>query len=337
MSYGRRLSDTVAVVRSYNNVHIVTLVGLLLSYNLGKVFVVINSALDMGSTKKWLEHINDPRLELIEIEENYSWSIALNQALMNLMIHNATAPGRGDRQFRFIFNVSVEAKFTKEQIEKMLDAATDDPEVTVVGTSFKGKQKGSEVPLGRSYRHPRNTGMLIRIENLGAFIPSFDTRCDAIGGMEDIDFVLRMLALSNFKYLMLDLKVELIIGAHHNQEIKEEREQEAMENIIAHWRTRAPVIGSKYRERVEDAIYAMDLEPGLNQPLKKGALVTWNEDALKRIQTGKNRDYLDRALVCEGAILELVNDFNPGDREVLVSNGSGNFTANPKSLRPINK
>jgi hypothetical protein len=253
-----KLRSTVAVVRSFSNPNVAKLIEKLLGYGLGKVVVVVNAPNDKGATPGFLGQIKDDRLAILEMHEGYSWANALNLAMMSVMIHNTAARARQEQKLRFVLNVSVEALFTKEHIEQMLDTATDNPQVAVVGTSFKGKQNGNWISLGRSYRHPRNTGMLIRIEALGQIIAGFDARCDGIGGMEDIDFILRMLALSSLTYEMLDLEVPLIVGTNYHQPTKEEREQSAMDQIIIFWTNLFPA-GSTEHLRIWHAIEKMGL------------------------------------------------------------------------------
>lgn len=254
-----RLLATVAVVRSYNNSHIAKCVGQLLSYGLGMIIIVINGALDKGSTKGYLGGmLQDNRVKLLEMADGYSWSNAINLAITSIAIHNTAVKSRGEDGFRFVFNVSVEALFTKKQFEEMLDEISDHTDVGVVGTSFRGLQNRRDVSLGRSYRHPRNTGMLIRIEMFGGMF-GFDARCDAFGGMEDIAFVLAMLVMTSFKYKMLDLGVNLVVGVNYHQLTKEQREQAAMKKIIAFWRSLFNE-GSVERQRIESAVAFMRLE-----------------------------------------------------------------------------
>ncbi len=255
-----KLSATVAVIRSYNNKHVTTQVKNLLTAGIGRVIVVTNGPADKGATPGYLGTlVNDVRVQIIEMTEGYSWANALNVALKAIQMANVSRRISWYPEFRFILNVSVEAQFTRAHLEAMLDAATDDRMIGVVGTSFEGRLDGNLVDLGRSYRHPRNTGMVIRLEAFGAMLGGFDARCDGMGGMEDIAFVLEMLALSNLQYKMTDLQVPLILGQHHHQPTKEEREQGAMDKILAFWRNLFPQ-NSPERERIDSAIATMGLD-----------------------------------------------------------------------------
>ncbi len=252
-----KLSSTCAIVRSFNNKYVEKQVRSLSAMGIGKIIVVTDAARDKGATRHFLgAHLENGRVQLIEMQEGYSWANALNIALMAVRMANIR-----DRKlrFRFVFTVSVEAKFTAEHVERMLDAATDDESVGVVGTTFEGRQDGNVVSLGRSYRHPRNTGMLIRIEAFGFLFGGFDARCDRIGGMEDIDFVLDMIAVADLRYVMLDLGVPLVLGNHYHQPSKEIREREAVDSIIAHWRSLFPN-GTPERDRIEIAIDCMGID-----------------------------------------------------------------------------
>jgi hypothetical protein len=249
---------SAAVVRTYNNKHITKQVGFLLGLGFRFVFVVVDVAQDKGSTTLsggWLEkYRHDTRLKIIEIHQGYSWSNALNICIEHIFIHNFSST---NEKIDFIFNCSVEAGFIENALKLMFDKFKVS-NIGVVGTSFRGILDGNEISLGRSYRHPRNTGMIIRVDvfqNVGRF----DQWCDQIGGMEDIDFILRMLSASNWTYEHLDFEVRLIVGQNHNQAIKEGREQDAMDRIILRLRSLFPP-ETTVRKRIEQAIKKMGLE-----------------------------------------------------------------------------
>lgn len=231
MLYLKYLNKTVAVVRSFNNAAVVKQIRALRSL-LPCIIVVTDAPRDKGATRAWLTELNDPCVHLIEMESGYTWSNALNRALHHIVHLNTSR----EQPFEFVFNVSVEAQFKKEDVATML-AEFADEQVGTVGTSFQGVQEGNLISLGRSYRHPRNTGMLIR---LSAFSQpmlqlGFDPFCDGIGGMEDVDFIYRMCVFSELKSVMLDRQVRLIVGKHYNQADKEVRERQAMEKIFARY------------------------------------------------------------------------------------------------------
>lgn len=251
-----RLDQTAAILRSYNNKFVQKQVSNLCNAGIGKIIVVTDGNKDKGATRGFLGgFIEAGHVQLIEMHEGYSWANALNIGFKAVFMANV----RERNRFRFVMNISVEAQFTRQHLEAMLDAAINDPKVGVVGTSFEGRQDGNIISLGRSYRHPRNTGMLVRIEAFGPLMGGFDARCDAIGGMEDIDFLLGMLALSEYSYTMLDLQVPLIVGANYHQPSKETREQEAMDKIVLHWRSLFPTHTDE-RQRIESAIQRMALD-----------------------------------------------------------------------------
>jgi len=255
-----KMQSTAVVIRSYNNRHVAKAVKNYLTIGVGRVIIVVNTSADKGATRGFLgTTAQDPRVQVIEMTEGYSWSNALNRALMAIQMANVGKRQRGETEFRFVLNASVEALFTADHLAAMLDAATDDPRIGVVGTSFQGRQDGNRISLGRSYRHPRNTGMLVRIEAMGVMSAGFDNRCDDLGGMEDIDFTLRMISLSGLRTEMLDLNVPLVVGVHYDQRTKEQREQAAMDNIVANWRSLF-TLGTEERDRIEAVISEMGLE-----------------------------------------------------------------------------
>lgn len=255
-----KLAATAAVIRSFNNPHVTKQVRNLLTYGIGKIVVVTDASRDMGSTRGFLGSLLDEgRVELHEMATGYSWSNALNLGLHVIQMANAESAATGKPAFRFVLNTSVEALCTKKHLEAMLDMATDDPDIGIVGTSFVGKQNGNVVDFGRSYLHPRNTLMLIRLEAFAAVFAGFDPRCDSMGGMEDINFLLAILVLTTLRYEMLDLRVPLVVGAHWDQPTKERREQAAMDQIIAMWRSFFPT-GTPQRDRIERAIARMGID-----------------------------------------------------------------------------
>jgi hypothetical protein len=98
--------------------------------------------------------------------------------------------------------------------------------------------------------------MLVRLSVFGVALNCFDSLCDEWGGMEDIDFVLGMIAMSTYHYEMLDLRVPLVVGVHYDQAKKEAREQEAMDRIIYRWRALFPVDSPEFA-RINGAILKM--------------------------------------------------------------------------------
>ena len=249
-----KLKNVAAVIRTYNNPHVGKAVKNMLAFGLGKVIVVVNGTLDKGSTRGYLDTLAyDHRVAVIEMHEGYTWSNALNRALSAIRLVNAELEASSRPTFKYILNVSVEAQFHRVYLETMVDGFGADLDgIAVVGTTFQGIQDGNKIDLGRSYRHPRNTGMMLKLSALDAFCNSFDNWCDEIGGMEDIEFVLRLKAFTDKTVKMLDLRVPLIVGKHYHQPTKEEREREAMQKIVARMRS--------FRDRIEDVIREMRLE-----------------------------------------------------------------------------
>lgn len=264
-------SECVGIVRSYSNSNIVKAVKRGFEAGLGKIIVVINKKADNGSTVAWLEEacfVQSEKLEVIELEE-YSWSKALNAALRMIKINNLYLEASGRNAFKYILNFSVEVLFESDHVQKLISAFGKYLKAGVVGVRFQAKKFAkdtNDVQLGRSYNHPRNTFMCLSLERLGNFLQLFDEMCDNIGGMEDIEFILRMLVYTGLDSVMLeDIKVPLIVGAHHNQAKKEEREQSAMDKIIAHYRKiysgmELSETGKMLKNRIEETITSMQLE-----------------------------------------------------------------------------
>lgn len=258
--FEKSIKATAPVLRTYNNKFVTKQVSNLLEIGVGKIIIVTNAAQDKGSTKGYLGNIiHDPRIQIIEMFDGYTWTSALNAGLAAIQMDNAEAEANNGNVFRFILNISVEARIEEPDLKIMLAAAIKDPMVAVVGTSFNGLQGNNVISLGRSYRHPRNTCMLLKIGAFGPFFAGFNPMCDDNGGMEDIEFILHMRAVSNLKVAHLDLEIPLIVGVHHDQATKEKREQEAMDKFITWWRSRFAE-GSPQRQRIEAVITEMGIE-----------------------------------------------------------------------------
>jgi hypothetical protein len=223
--------ETVAVVvRTYNNnPDSAKAVKRALDNGVGHVIVVVNAhdEATLGNVANWCASLADQylgRLSIIEMKAGYSWSNALNLGIERVRLHNMHARLARHAQIEHVLNVSVEALWESSDLQQMLEATHRGAHV--VGTTFVGKQHGNIVLLGRSYRHPRNTMMLVSrraIEEVG----SFDATCDLLGGMEDFQYLLRC-HVAGLMVEQLDLGVTLLVGKHHDQEVKETREREAM-------------------------------------------------------------------------------------------------------------
>ena len=158
--YIKRLQNTAVIIRTYCNAQISKQVGNLLSYGVGLIVVVINSSEDCKSTIGYLGDLkNHKRVRIIEMCDGYTRSNALNRAMMSIKMSNLDK--KTNDQMRYILNCSVEVLLKKHQLESMLDAASDNPDCGVVGTTHQGLLNNTSVTLGRSYSHPKNTCMLI--------------------------------------------------------------------------------------------------------------------------------------------------------------------------------
>jgi hypothetical protein len=233
------LRATTAIIRCNNNKHIKGAVLRYVQMGLGKIIVVVDGQKDLGATIGFISDVIDlkkvKQVQILTMNTGYSWANALNLGIKAIQLHNVKARMLNEPQIRHIFNVSVEANFNDVHVIEMLHQLNLYSDVGVVGTSFEGKLDGNYFNLGPSYRHPRNTGMMIRLDALAAMYGTFDARCDAYGGMEDIDFILGLIALTGMRYLMLDMKVPLVVGKFYHQPDKQAREEKAMDNIITDW------------------------------------------------------------------------------------------------------
>lgn len=226
-----KLSKIVAVLRSYNNSAVIRQIKNLRSF-IPYVIVVTNTTKDNELTSGLISELNDPNVQLVKMGDEYSWSSALNRALEEIDSINL----QNDNKFEYVFNVSVEALFEERHLVAMLKEFRSS--VGIVGTSFMGIKYGKEITLGASYKYPRNTGMLIYLPAFAGElheIRKFDLFCDGIGGMEDVDFVLRASKDGGIEASVVDLKVPLILGIHYDQEEKEKRENKSLEAIFARY------------------------------------------------------------------------------------------------------
>lgn len=225
-------NSVVAVLRCFANANVTKQVDNLLTF-LSKVVVVVNEAIDKGSTIGWLaKYKNDRRVTILSITEGYTWVSALNAGLNQIILENNLRRALGEDPYSIVFPVSVEAKFTIEDAKRMF-YLFDDSTIGIVGTTFQGMQSSNKIELGPSYRHPRNTGMMIRLNLFQEpGMGFFDKFCDDAGGMEDLMFVVQMQALTRYRMKMVDQKVPLIVGVNYNQTVKEQREYQAMCKVV---------------------------------------------------------------------------------------------------------
>jgi hypothetical protein len=241
---------------------------------------MVNSQRDDGFTRKHLSHLlelyssnkqeiqeaqgkkqkHNCNIQIMEMDAGFSWTNALNLAMLTAFTENSCCNEKID----FIFNISVEALFTIDQFHQMLKCFDESKSIIAVGTTFKPVYpNGISLPLspnqittlGKSYNNPRNTGMLVRISSLQkeqGDMCYFDSFCDNINGMEDFDWLVRLIVLHpDLEFKMLDLKVDLLIGINFNQQGKEQREMDAIEMIIKRWKM---IKNTKTEQRIENAI-----------------------------------------------------------------------------------
>lgn len=171
------------------------------------------------------------RIVLLPMCQGWTWSNSLNYGFDEIRRHNLKAIAQGKPTIDFVLNASTETLLDPEHVDAMLAEIVTDEQFGAVGATLVGRMNGNTVNLGRSYLHPRNTMMLVRFtayQDIGGYSP----RCDVLGGMEDLEWLVR-LAEAGGKWSQLDLKVPIIIGENHHQPTKEKRENEAITKILA--------------------------------------------------------------------------------------------------------
>jgi len=227
---------------------------------------MVNTPKDDGFTRKQISEIlidyseqnkqqkpdgiNRTVVELVDMEIGYTWTNALNYAMFLALAQNSCLKKNdieNENGFKFILNISVEAILTKLNLNKMINAFNESENIVVVGTTFKpiypqdsDQQQQKIIELGSTYKNPRNTCMLIKLNSLrnNCGLSSFEAWCDNINGMEDFYFLIQMLILNeNAEFKMLDLKTELLIGINFNQKEKQEREMKAIELIVSRFKS----------------------------------------------------------------------------------------------------
>ena len=245
---------TAVVVRTYNNELIRKQVRRFLDFGYEHIFVVVNVKEDRGSTSSrggyLREYWEDHRIIILEVYEGYSWSTALNQALIPIQFIASAAKAQNQPGIEFVFNCSVEALFEESHLSAMYSAIASS-DIGVVGTTFDGRSQGNPVELGASYGHGRNTGLLIKLSTIKE-VGFFDSWCDQNHGQEDMDFILRMHIVSNLRAVILDLKVPLLLK-HYDPTVKQANEREALRRIVRRFRSYFPA-GSELASRIENAI-----------------------------------------------------------------------------------
>jgi len=235
------------------------------------VVVVVNELMDEGSVVRDLKDAGLLESEWLKIiGHNYSgkaWSKELNLGLNLAKVHNLSSEAKGREKFKYVINFSVETLFEPVHVEAALNSFTKYENAGVIGTSFLAKKYLTDenvIKLGRSYNHPRNTFMAINIERLGHFWWSFNIELDEKRGMEDLYFIFEMLLHTGLDSVMLDLQIPLIVGAHYNQGVKQENEEEAMRGIVKHFRSLFKNVitdtGKEILSSIEAVIAEMRLE-----------------------------------------------------------------------------
>lgn len=264
--------QTCVIIRSYKNDAIKKSITRALDSSFGLVMVVTRALEDEGRTECWIEEVlqsrqeDRDRVKLLSIGKSYSWSTALNAALKELKFINRRRKREGMWTYEYVFNCSVEAVYDKSQANYMLSCFID-PTVGVVAPQYRLMKHGNPVDMGIGYNHPRNTAMIVR-RSVFDEIGDFDHRCDDHNGVEDLMFILEMMVFSDYRYVITDFQMKILVATWTVQEKKNVAEYEAMLWIV---QTLRETYGqdSEAFTAVEQAIGDMNLD----MLLKQGAIL----------------------------------------------------------------
>jgi hypothetical protein len=233
---GALFGSTLAVVRGYNNEQAVDVTEDLIKRGITVVF----SGPPCEKTDAW---IRDKGLEtsplLIRVNiDDYKrtperlydlWCEGLNAGVEVLKMDAS--------KFKYFLPVSGEVLFSEEDLVALYEHMEFNSNVGVTGVTFAAEMPdGTPVALGLSYSmRPRNTFCMWRTSVFtdvdSPLTEGFDTRCNAKMGMEDYHACLKLLMDTSYDVAFLNLKVSLRVGVNHDQNVKELREEAAMQRI----------------------------------------------------------------------------------------------------------
>lgn len=238
------LGKVVVVIRAYNNRYVARAVETLLEMGLGRVIVVTHKREDKGATKGWLDTlIRRPEVRLTVLElDNYSWTAGLNLAIrVTLELNAARVEIGGLEPYEYLMPISVEAKPKLHHLAAMVDNLEANPQLGLVGITFRGLKDRNEVDLGVSYNHPRNTLAVWRLDVFRR-LGEFGAFSDEFGGQEDIAKLVEMELDGHYTWTRLYSDgahpVDLLVDIHYDQGGKEAREEASIMRHFAHYRAR---------------------------------------------------------------------------------------------------
>jgi len=228
--------DVFCEIRTFNNNRRTVMAAKrAINRGVGALFVSINAKNpdDRGLVRQELMDsaiVRSFRGDLI-IEEDkttWTWCNALNRGV-------DLAQEMGKPLF---LSMSVEAEISQETFNRMIHIFNEMSDIGAVGTSFSGYKLAEEtnafVPydLGRTYKNNlRNTCAMWRTDVFQR-VGKFDPTCDATGGMEDTDLVVRMQVEAGLDFYVLHDNTLLLLPGYHDQAVKEKREIEAVLAIV---------------------------------------------------------------------------------------------------------
>jgi hypothetical protein len=230
----KKYSDTVGLILTHNNSHIVGAVERLFEAGISDVVVVIDEMLDQGSTVEWLHEVKPVKGCRLHVRSEVR-ARSLVREMMDVGFSAArgqkVTEARGSRA-KYVLCVAAETLVQPGHVIRMHETMESPAEegglpCGVVGIGFEGVVHGNKVVLGRTHSFPR---LACSLFNLDALNHGFRNR-SCTEGCEDFEFLVYMLS-EGIDYRMVPEKVRLIVGQHHHVATLARREEELMEKIL---------------------------------------------------------------------------------------------------------
>jgi hypothetical protein len=226
--------DTVCIIRTFNNAIGPTLAAVRRAFanGIARVILVVNDE-DGGHRESFsdqatcvLQEEFKGRLWVIRIQDGYGWASAFNAAFVLLRSWDLVPP-----RFPYVLFASTPVEWTSGHLSRMRRAMAGLR--GAVASTFSGVRGRSRetCKLGRMYAIPRFTFVLMRWSAI-VQTGGVDTASDAFGGMEDIDYFIRLLATTPWQIEFLQLGVPVVIDEFEDPEEKEARCERAAGRVI---------------------------------------------------------------------------------------------------------
>jgi len=209
------------ILRSFNNDKIVNVIHRisLSPIPITSVNVAIDKEKDLGKTPNLISELNYTFPIQPILLENYGWSKALNVAIDNLPLVDASAS-------EFVMPISNEVMIEPEDFQLLLDAANQE-KASCGYALFKKRYEPS-------YSIPRNTCIVWK-RNLLSTIDPFKECLDNHGGMEDYEMVLRVFDRLGLLPFAAKRRIGLIIRDPENFLEKIKNEEDTIKKIEEHY------------------------------------------------------------------------------------------------------